>query len=395
MKQLNRLISTAIVIFVLCLIFPLQISAANDQSNEIEAQSFNFDDISFGEVKNYWDKVVNEYGGYLPGLQKTTFLEFVKNRENLSVKEWISGIVEFLFFELVMNGKLLGSLIMLTLFCMILQTLQNSFENKTVSKVAYAIIYLVLIVLALNSFQLAASYVNDTISTMSGFMIALLPLMLGLMASFGNLMAVSFFHPIIVFLIHTSVLLISKVVIPLFFLSALLNIVSTLSEGYKVTQLANLLKNIGLGLLGAFLTIFLGVISVQGAASAIQDGVAMKTAKFVTGNFIPVVGRMFTDATDTVLSASLLLKNAVGIVGVVILLAIVLFPAIKVFVIAIIYKLTSALLQPIGDGPVIKCMEIISKHIIYIFAALLVVSFMFFLAIVILVASSNLTLMLR
>ncbi len=359
------------------------------------AETLPLDSVSFDEVKGYWDQVVDEYGGYLPGIQKSSFFEFIKNQESLSLKEWVLGLLEFLFYELVTNGKLLGTLIMLTLFCVILQTLQTALEKKTVSTVAYAIVYLVLIVLALNSFQLAASYVNDTISTMSSFMVALLPLVLGLMASFGSLMAVSFFHPVIVFLIHTSVLLISKIVIPLFFLSALLNIVSTLNDQYKVTQLANLLRNVGMGLLGVFLTIFLGVMSVQGAASAIQDGVAMKTAKFVTGNFIPVVGRMFTDATDTVLSASLLLKNAVGLVGVIILLALVLFPAIKVFAISVIYKLTSALLQPLGEGPVIKCMDIISKHILYIFAALLVVSFMFFLAIVILVASSNLTLMLR
>ncbi|MBM7569699.1 stage III sporulation protein AE [Aquibacillus albus] len=395
---MNQAIKLMVAIFVLLMMIyscPLLTSADANQNDEKTMENMELDSISFNEVKGYWDEVVNEYGGYLPGIQKTSFFEFIKGRGDLSVKEWIVGLLEFLFYELVMNGKLLGTLIMLTLFCMILQTLQSAFENKAVSKVGYAVIYLVLVVLALNSFQLAASYANETISTMSSFMVALLPLMLGLMASFGNLVAVSFFHPIVVFLIHTSVLLISNVVIPLFFLSALLQIVSTLNESYKVTQLANLLKNIGLGLLGAFLTIFLGVISVQGAASAIQDGVAMKTAKFVTGNFIPVVGRMFTDATDTVLSASLLLKNAVGIVGVVILLAIILFPAIKIFVISIIYKLTSALLQPIGDGPVIKCMDIISKHILYIFAALLVVSFMFFLAIVLLVASSNLTLMLR
>ena len=54
---------------------------------------------------------------------------------------------------------------------------------------------------------------------------------------------------------------------------------------------------------------FLGVLSVQGTATAVADGIAVKTAKFVTGNFIPVVGRMFTEAADTVISASGLLKT--------------------------------------------------------------------------------------
>lgn len=99
------------------------------------------------------------------------------------------------------------------------------------------------------------------------------------------------------------------IVLPFLFLSTLLNIVSTLTDHYKVTQLGNLLRNWSIGLLGLFLTVFLGVISVQGASTAITDGVTIRTAKFITGNFIPVIGRMFTDATDTVISASVLLKT--------------------------------------------------------------------------------------
>ncbi|GAE91241.1 stage III sporulation protein AE [Gracilibacillus boraciitolerans JCM 21714] len=121
----------------------------------------------------------------------------------------------------------------------------------------------------------------------------------------------------------------------------------------------------------------------------------MKTAKFVTGNFIPVIGRIFTDATDTVLSATILIKNGIGMVGVVILIGIVLFPAIKIFAISLMYKVATAILQPVGDGPVIECLDIIGRHILYLFAALLLVTFMFFFTIVILIISSNITMMVR
>nr|WP_053219247.1 stage III sporulation protein AE [Virgibacillus senegalensis] len=396
MRRLTKILVVLAAAITTVMILPSQGKAAVEEPSQFEQlNEQTVDSISFDEIKSYWNHVVDEYGGYLPGLEKSTFMDFIKNQESLSLKDWAKGILQYLFHEVIINGKLLGMLILLTLFCVILQTLQSSFENNNISKIAYAIVYLVLIVLALNSFHSAASYAKDSIELMSDFMVALLPLLLGLMASLGSLAAVSFFHPAVVFLIHISVLLISVIVLPLFFLSALLSVVSTLSEQYKATQLADLLKNIGIGLLGVFLTAFLGVISVQGAATAVQDGIALKTAKFVTGNFIPVVGRMFTDAADTVLSASLLLKNTIGLVGVILVLGIALFPAVKIFVIAMIFKLASALLQPIGDGPVIECMDSISKHIIYIFAALLIVTFMFFLAIVILVASSNLTVMLR
>lgn len=353
------------------------------------------DEVSIEETNDYWNQIVSNYGEFLPNIKNVTFREFINSQNGLSVKDWIYAIISYLGHEVILNGKLLGTLIILSLCSAILQGIQTAFESKTVSKVADIVIILVLLILALQSFQLASSYVSETIIQMRDFMLALLPLMLGLMASFGNLTAVAFFHPIVVALMHFTVVLVSTIILPLFFLSALLQMVSTLNEEFQVTKLAELFKNLGLALLGIALTVFLSVVSVQGASSAIQDGVAMKTTKFVTSNFIPVVGKLFTDATDTVLSASLLLKNAVGIVGVIILLVLVLFPAIKIIVIAMIYKITAAMLQPLGDGPILKCMDIMSKHILYLFAALLAVSLMFFLTIVLLVIASNITLMLR
>src|SRR5699024_6165070 len=361
--------------------------------DDIENQLLN--DISLDGIQSYWKTLVNDYGGYVPELEKTSIYEFIKEDGSFSIEDTLWGLVEYLLHELILNGKLLGTLLMLTLFSTILQTMHTAFEKSAVSKIAYFVVYIVLIYLVLNSFYLAVSYANDAIDMMSSFIIALLPSVLAILATLGNVMTVSFFHPIIIFLINVSGVLVSRFILPLLFLAALLLIVSSLNDNYKVTNLANLFKQVGMGTLGVFLTIFLGVMSVQGATSAVQDGVAMKTTKFITGNFIPVVGRTFTDATDTILSASLLLKNAVGIVGVMIVVLIAVFPALKIFAIALIYKLSAAILQPIGDGPVISTLEIISKYIVFILACLLAVTLMFFLAIVILVAASNITILLR
>ncbi|WP_163583464.1 stage III sporulation protein AE [Gracilibacillus saliphilus] len=380
----------AIIIALFFFLIPIQLAAdVADQTDAYQQM------IEGSELEGYWDYLGDQYNDALPELNKENLWSMVKGEGNLSIKEWLKGFLRFFFYEIVENGKLLGTLMLLTLFCLVLQTIQNAFEKQVVSKVAYAIVYTMLIIMALQSFQLATNYVLDTVDMAQSFLIALLPMLLGILASLGHLVTISFFHPIIIFLIHTSVFVISKIVIPLILISAILQIVSTISTEYKATKLANLIKNIAISLMGILLTVFLGVISVQGAASAIQDGIAMKTAKFVTGNFIPVIGRIFTDATDTVLSATILIKNGIGMIGVVILIGIVLFPAIKIFTISLMYKVATAILQPVGDGPVIECLDIIGKHILYLFAALLLVTFMFFFTIVILIISSNLTMMVR
>ncbi|AOS68529.1 stage III sporulation protein AE [Bacillus subtilis] len=347
------------------------------------------------KIGEFWNDIMTEYGGLLPESQKGSLMEFINGDKSFSPQEWLKALFSYLFHEVLANGKLLGTLILLTIFCVILQLLQNAFQQSTVSKVAYSIVYMVLIILALNSFHVAINYATEAIQTMTSFILALIPLLLALLASSGGAVSAAFFHPVILFLMNTSGLLIQNIVMPLIFLSAILSIVSTMTEQYKVTQLANLLRNIAIGALAVFLTIFLGVISVQGASAAVTDGITLRTAKFITGNFIPVLGRMFTDATDTVISASLLLKNTVGILGVAILICIVAFPAIKVLSLAFIYKLAAAILQPLGGGPVITCLDVISKSVIYIFAALAIVSLMFFLSLTVIITAGNLTMMMK
>jgi stage III sporulation protein AE len=360
-----------------------------------DAVDSQLDSLNLDELKGFWEDVMGEYGGFLPESQKGSLYDFIKGEKKFSLKEWFTGILKYAFHEFVANGKLLGSLVILTIFSMFLQSLQNAFENGAISKAAYAVVFMVLSIIALNSFYVATTYAVDAITTMTSFIMALIPLILALIAASGGLVSAAFFHPVILFLMNISGLFIKTIVLPLLFLATLLSVVSVLSEQYKVTQLAKLLRNGSISLLGLFFTIFLGVISVQGASAAVTDGITLKTAKFITGNFIPVIGRMFSDATDTVISASVLLKNTVGIVGVAILLMIVAFPAVKILMIAFIYKFSAAILQPLGGGPIISCLDIIGKSIIYVFAALAIVSLMFFLSITVIVAAGNLTVMVR
>ncbi|AIW83414.1 stage III sporulation protein AE [Bacillus mycoides] len=378
-----------------CFLFfslPIVVQASPIETNVVDQQ---LDKLGIEDVKQFWDGLVTKYGGYLPESQKGSFMEFVKGEKEFSIKEWMIGLLKYLFHELVANGKLLGTLIMLTIFSALLQSLQSAFSKSSVSKIADAVVYMVLIIFALNSFYVVMTYARETIQTMVDFILALLPILLALIATGGGVVSVSFFHPIIIFLMNTSGLLMNYIVLPLLLLATILSIVSTMSDQYKVTKLSKLLQNVSVGIIGIFLTVFLGVLSVQGTASAVADGIAVKTAKFVTGNFIPVVGRMFTEAADTVISASGLLKNTVGIIGLVILCLIVAFPAIQIFCIAFIYKFAAAVLQPVGGGAIIQCLDIIGRSIIYVFACLAIVSFMFFLSITIIIAAGNITLMMR
>ncbi|NGQ94716.1 stage III sporulation protein AE [Brevibacillus sp. SYP-B805] len=349
--------------------------------------------LNMDRVEQFWQKTLQEYKGYLPDIKSPGFVQLLMQNGEISIAGVLKGMLKYVLHEIWTNGKLLSSIIIITVIAMILETMQNAFERNTVTTVAYSITYLVLMVLAINSFHVAITYARDAITNMSDFMLAMIPLVIALLASVGNLASAAMFHPLIIFMVNTSGILISTIIFPLLFLSTMLAIASLFSERYKVTQLASLLRNIAMGALGSFLTIFLAVISLQGATSAVTDGVTLRTAKYVTGNFVPIVGRMFSDAADTVLSASLLVKNAIGLAGVFILLILCAFPALKILVIAMIYNISSAVLQPLGSSPIIAALGAIGKSLLFVFAALATVGLMFFLAITIMIAAGNISMM--
>jgi stage III sporulation protein AE len=353
------------------------------------------DQLQTKEIESFWRTLQTDYGRYLESSGKESLWDFLLSGKDWSFKGLLTGLVRFFFHEVLYNGKLLGSIIVLTVFSMILQSLQNAFEHNQVSKVAYAIVFMVLIVLAVDSFTVAVDAARTAIGRMIDFMLALVPLMLTLLTSMGNLGSVAFFHPLIVFMIHVIGTVIYTLVFPLLFFSTVLSIVSCLSDKYKVNQLAGLLKKVSVTVMGALLAIFLGVISVQGGSAAVADGVALRTAKYITGNFVPVIGRTISDAADTVMGASLLVKNTIGLAGVIILLMLCAFPALKILSLAFIYNFSAAVMQPLGNSPVIESLSNIGKTLIYIFAALAAVGLMFFLAITIIVASGNISVMMR
>jgi len=346
-------------------------------------------------IEIFWDKIKQEYGKYFLEENASLFDLILEKKNNFSIKNILNGLLKFFFHEILYNSKLLVSIVILTVFSIILKTLQTAFESKQVSNVAYAIVFIVILTLAMNSFNTAIYTAKAAISKMIDFMLALVPLLLTLLSAMGNITLTSFFHPFLVSVLNVISMLIYTIYFPLLFFSVVLNLVSGISEKYKLNRLADLLKKLSIGFLGLLLAVFLGVISLQGTTLAVTDGITLRTAKYFAGNFIPVVGKTISEAADTVMGASLLVKNIIGLSGVVILLLICIFPALKIFALSFIYNFCSAILQPLGTGPVIDSLAVIGKTLIYIFAALVMVGLMLFLTITIILLSGNISLMLR
>jgi stage III sporulation protein AE len=142
-------------------------------------------------------------------------------------------------------------------------------------------------------------------------------------------------------------------------------------------------------------TVFLGLITLQGVTVATADGLGMQTAKFLTGNLIPIVGGVVSDSLELAAGCSLLIKNALGAfaaLGAVLLCA---HPALKILVVALIYRLAAVFVQPLGQDQLAESLQEIGKTVTVIFATVTVVGMMFFFCLTILVGLGNLTAAMR
>ncbi|NLM46276.1 MAG: stage III sporulation protein AE [Firmicutes bacterium] len=351
--------------------------------------------IDLAEIEAFWHELQEETEEYLPEINFATILEWFRGGQEVSLGEVFTGLWRFLWRELYLNLNLLGKLLFLAVVAALLKNLEKAFANENIAGLTQAIIYLALIVIAMQSFSAAVALGRETVNKMADLILAVIPLLLALLAALGSLASAAIFRPLIVFAVNFFASLTRDAVFPLIYLTTILSLVNHFSPRVTVSKLAELLKNVAVWGMGLSMTIFVGLMTVHGVASSVGDAVTIRTAKFAAGAFLPVVGGLLSDAVETVAGATLILKNAVHVAGVFILFALVIFPLIKILALVFIYKLAAALIQPLGDTSLCDSLNTMGNCLALVFAAVAVVSIIFYLGITIIAGAGNASFMLR
>ena len=240
-----------------------------------------------------------------------------------------------------------------------------------------------------------AKLAADTVERMSGGMQHLFPILLTLLAAVGGSNGSALFQPAVVAAAGTMTTAIHRVVLPLATSSALVSMVDYLGEENRFSRLASLLHTAATWTLGICFTVFLGVIVTQGLGASALDGVTIRTAKYALDNFIPVVGGLFADTVDTLVGGSLLIQNALGTTGLLLILGICLMPLMQTLGTVVLYRGTAAVLQPVAEGRILKCMESYAEALMLLFIVELCAAAMYVLLIAQILAMTNLTVLLR
>ena len=124
--------------------------------------------------------------------------------------------------------------------------------------------------------------------------------------------------------------------------------INSITEKDYVKKLSVFMRKGAVFLTGLLITIFTGITAIQGIATKSADGILINTARFSIDNFVPIVGGFAADSLEMVISCIGLIKNSIGIIGVIIILSLVITPVIKMLSIAVIYKVTAIAAEPIA-----------------------------------------------
>lgn len=241
----------------------------------------------------------------------------------------------------------------------------------------------------MTSFADVITMVRQSVQNLVSFINLLIPILITLMITTGCITSAGMLEPIILFMVTIIGNFIVNVVIPITLVSTALGIISQISSKVQIDKLAKFMKSSTVWVLGVILTLFVGVTSLEGNLSSSVDGVTAKTTKAAVSNFIPVVGKILGDAVDTVMGCSIILKNALGVVGVIVIIGICIVPILKLATLMTMYYLGSALCQPIADEKIIKLLSHMGDTFKLLLAVLCSVSVMLIIGVTLIIKISN------
>lgn len=304
-------------------------------------------------------------------------------------------ILKILGSEVSSSLKILISILVIIVIHGILKSITDNLENNNISQIIYFVQYILIVTLIMSNFTEIINLLKNTANDLVGFINLLIPLLLTLMIYTGSIATSTLLEPIILFAINFIGNIINDILIPVVLIIVVFSIISKISERVQIEKLSKFLKSGVSWFLGVVLTVFVGIVSLEGTLSSSVDGITAKTAKAAVSTVIPVVGKVLGDVVDSVLGCGVILKNAVGLVGVIIIIGICILPIIKIATLTIMYSLASAVVQPIADSKIVKLLDEMSGVFKIMLAILCSLSVMLIIGVTLVIKISNSGMMYR
>ena len=277
-----------------------------------------------------------------------------------SIADIISWIKELLFSEIHANKTLFLEVILITFCFSLLKNSAGSFGSSYLSDVCFLLVYSVLALMLLKSMYTFQGIVTATLERSVSFMKLFIPCFCTGMFFTSNAYASAGFYQIAFLVIYLVEWAFEKLLLPCIHIYVLLQIFNHFFEETQFGNLAELIENLVNWGLKVSITVVFGLSVVQNLINPVKDRMTQGTlVKAVSA--IPGIGGMAGTVGDVLLGAGMLIKNAVGLAGIIVLICIGLGPVLKTCVLTFLYKIMAAVTEPLSDRRISECIRQLSN----------------------------------
>lgn len=263
--------------------------------------------------------------------------------------------------ELKQSLLTVSGIIIIIIINSILRAISENLGNESVSKIAYYIQYILIVTLIMKNFSEVIGRVKIAIEDLTGFASILIPSMTTLIIATGNITTSGLLEPILITMVTFISNFFTNILIPTILVATALGIISKISDSISIEKLSKFLNKYSIWVLTTVLGIFIGISALESGLTNNLDIVTKKAGKSVISTAVPVVGGIIGSAIDIVIGYTNIIKNATGIVGIFVILAICLKPIINLAILTLVYNLGSAICEPIADKKVVELIELMSN----------------------------------
>jgi len=378
MKIINNL---KIKIIVAIMLFLININDARIAFASYEL----YDDISYDEIQQVIDNIMErkeavDFGDYVNKL--------MSGDESFSLAAIGDKLIKGISAEIKAHIDTFTQLISIALIAAIFTNLSKAFKYQQVSETGYYVTYLLLFGLLISSFIGASAIAARVLGQILDFMKALVPAYFMAVSFSTGSMSSFVFYKAALMLITLVDFIIIKAVIPLVNFFLVIVLANNLSKEDMLSKLAGLIETVIQWLLKSLLAAVVGFQTIQGLVVPVADQVK-RSMIFKASSALPGVGNAIEGVAEAVIGSGILLKNAIGAAGLIVILIICSVPVIQLTAITLIYKISCAALQPISDKRIVECINASAKSALMLLKAVMVGAVLFLISITIVAVSTG------
>lgn len=368
------------MIFFLFLLFSIPVQASNGEQGKTQEQLL--DSMELEKMQ----EAVNELLGEETFSVKESIKKALSGEEPFSAEHFGEIGKAFLYQQLLPDKKILVQVILLVLAASLFSIFTGMFGKGETGGISFYMVYLFLLTILMKSFGQMSRIISSGLEDFVFFMKALMPSYFLAVTAAGGVASAMIFYNMVLAVIYVIQVILLKLVVPGIHLFVLFQLVNYLHKEDILSKMAEFFKTILEWTLHTCVAVLVGMQVIQNMISPAVDSLKRDVIG-KTATAIPAVGNAIDGVTEVALGTAVLIRNCIGVVGILVLLLLGLPPIIRLGVTTLIYKLLAAVVQPVADKRMTGCLSTMGEGCRLLLRVLLTVELLLLITIAILSVS--------